>query len=123
MANTYKRITVHVDVFKTDVVFIIGASKDNHRKEHKRILGDTEHFLEDDSFLGRTTTRKGHAVLVALKKKPNNPIAISSLAHECLHVATFICDSLGLPISYDNDEVLAYITQYLIKELLTAYRK
>lgn len=38
-------------------------------------------------------------------------------AHECSHMADFICDALGLPISLEATEVRAYLVGYLMASL------
>lgn len=40
-----------------------------------------------------------------------------SLVHECIHTVVYLYKTMGIPITYDNDEVLAYHTEHLVKSL------
>lgn len=39
-----------------------------------------------------------------------------SVIHECVHAATWLLNDRGIPISYENDESLAYLTDFLCKK-------
>lgn len=49
---------------------------------------------------------------------PDCPWAISNLAHEAVHVAHFIMDSRGIPISMENTESEAYLVGYIVDKLI-----
>lgn len=40
-----------------------------------------------------------------------------SLLHECIHTVVYMYSVMGIPITYDNDEVLAYHTEHMVKSL------
>jgi len=48
---------------------------------------------------------------------------ISVLAHEIIHAMTFLLDSKGVPISYDNDEILCYYVEWMLDKVLTNEKK
>lgn len=42
-----------------------------------------------------------------------------TLVHECVHAAMFYLTGKGVPVREENDEVLAYLVEYLFKESLS----
>lgn len=48
------------------------------------------------------------------------PIGI--VAHESVHVAGAICESLGIPVDRDNDETLAYMVDFLTQTTVDTIR-
>ena len=63
-------------------------------------------------------------VLLALKDfkkrvKEDKAEAMSTLVHECLHVATAVMHNRGIPVSYENDETIAYIQSYLVEQVFS----
>lgn len=42
-----------------------------------------------------------------------------TLVHECVHVASFILDMAGIPVTSKDDEALAYLTGYVWKEVVS----
>lgn len=44
--------------------------------------------------------------------------AIAVLSHEAVHVATAIMHNRGIPISYENDETLAYLQEWILETIL-----
>ena len=59
-------------------------------------------------------TKKGEPRL-SMVIKPHATKA--TWAHECSHVADFVCDVMGLPISIEATEVRAYIVGHLFAGL------
>lgn len=39
------------------------------------------------------------------------------IAHECVHIANWICERVGIALEYRNDESLAYLVQYLFANI------
>ena len=44
------------------------------------------------------------------------------IVHECVHMVHQICDHRGIPVSSENSEVIAYMTDYLVGEVVKAIR-
>lgn len=60
------------------------------------------------------TTEKGDPrISMVIKHHASRAVWV----HECSHIADFVCDVLGIPLSMDTTEVRAYLTQYLFAEL------
>ncbi|KVO11730.1 hypothetical protein [Burkholderia ubonensis] len=47
--------------------------------------------------------------------------SIATLAHEALHAVVFILKEAGVPVSSENDEVMAYLLAHLMRELLPLF--
>ena len=62
------------------------------------------------------------AIAIWTRRKPNNPIDLSVLAHECVHAAHFLLDCRGVKADFKNDEVEAYLVQALMKAALKSHR-
>lgn len=60
-----------------------------------------------------------------LEKFKKTPYCYGLLAHEATHCAMRICEDKGIPIStYRNeDEVLAYMVDFLITDIVRQYKK
>jgi hypothetical protein len=61
---------------------------------------------------GKTLGYDGDYVIYLRKKN------ISTLAHECLHVANMILERANVKVDLDNDEAQAYLLGFLIKKCL-----
>lgn len=46
-----------------------------------------------------------------------------TISHEALHIATRVLNQVGVPISFDNDEILAYTQDWIIGETLSRLRE
>ena len=42
-------------------------------------------------------------------------VTISTFAHEAVHVAAWVMDSRGVPVTRENDEVVAYIVEWVVR--------
>lgn len=41
----------------------------------------------------------------------------AQIAHECVHIANWVCERCGILLEYRNDEALAYLVEYLFEEI------
>ena len=55
--------------------------------------------------------------------KSNDSNDLSILTHECVHASNMIFDKIGVKIDSDNDEHVAYMTQYLFYQTVRTYNK
>ncbi|KOR22941.1 hypothetical protein ABW54_03845 [Burkholderia cenocepacia] len=47
--------------------------------------------------------------------------SVATLAHETLHAVVFILKEAGVPVTEENDEVMAYLLAHLMRELLPIF--
>jgi len=45
-------------------------------------------------------------------------VDIPVISHECMHLAMFVLDYVGVDISPDNHEALCYLQEYILKKVL-----
>lgn len=78
----------------------LGYELDEEENEHLKMHGN-----------GRTVMLKGGQTILWTrnKVKPGNPV----LQHEIYHAVCFILDRVGIKISEHNDELAAYMIEYL----------
>lgn len=65
------------------------------------------------------TTPKGHVVL-RFKEEPMDPGIIS---HECFHAAFGILDRIGVRLSDDSEEALAYLLDWIVTQVYEAKKE
>lgn len=58
----------------------------------------------------------GIVIVLAVATKP-------ILAHELVHAAVMVCQSAGVPVNEDNDEVLAYLVEYYFEQFEPCLKK
>jgi hypothetical protein len=61
----------------------------------------------------RVYESKGAHVIVLWIDRPS----IAMMAHEVIHGMTWLLDSRGIEVSRSNDEVLAYMVEYVMKQM------
>ena len=44
--------------------------------------------------------------------------SIPLLVHECCHIADFILQHKGIPVTMENTEIRAYLTEYLVSQMI-----
>ena len=104
---------ISVDVFNLDVAVF---TSDRARVKHLRKEG-CEPDKHDPAAIASShldITKEGDFRL-SFVIKPHASKA--TLAHECSHMADFICNLLGIPISLKNTEIRAYLVQHLFAAL------
>lgn len=60
------------------------------------------------------------AFIVWLVSFDGSPMAASCLTHECIHAAMFVFDHLGVNPNGDDEEVITYFTDAMVRQFLTA---
>lgn len=52
----------------------------------------------------------------------NDAYDLSVLTHECVHASTMIFEKIGAKIELDNDEHVAYMSQYIFEQTVLSYK-
>lgn len=110
---------IHVDVYSVDVTVF---TSEQDRVSRLAELGiDVEYYHEAEAafahaHLDRSAAGEPRFTMVI---KPD--ATIPTWAHECSHMADFILDTLGIPLTIENTEVRAYLVGYLMDSLLTMH--
>lgn len=81
-----------------------------------------QHVIDNDygQFL---RTDKGHSIIILNSKHLPSSKYEKTLVHECVHLSTEVMRWLGLPINYDNDEILAHFTAHFYEKTIGIIKK
>jgi hypothetical protein len=95
----------------------------NSRREVTAIVKD--HFYHDTQEIADTLGLMGSACALSLESdgKVDWHILYSTrkphdVAHEAVHIGVMVLGSLGITISQENDEVLAYLVDHIVEAFL-----
>lgn len=102
---------INIDMLKIEVAFI------NSRKKYIQFCADNG---LDDS---QVNINAGLAEIVTVNNLPYFVISVFEkniplLVHECCHMADFILQHKGIPVTVENTEIRAYLTEYLVSKTL-----
>lgn len=97
--------------FPYSLLTLIGRDEVETMQDHGCPI-DLEQF---DGKCGLTS--KSEAIIVLWIERP----AIGLLIHETIHAVTVLFDRCDVPISYINDEILAYMVQHIVGEVLDKF--
>lgn len=113
---------IELDMFKLSVgVFL---SRDDLIKYVKKSFGiklsKNEFSRTARAEAGYVMDKDGLKYFYMLFNEENPNIGI--IAHESVHVAGAICHEVGVPVSRDCDETLAYMVDYLVQCTVDEFR-
>jgi len=111
-----------VAVWKTGCWIVWPVNKESAKTWFKEKL-DGEHDFENLDNHSDACAVLGSVPIIFLTQWKNNPEWISILAHECIHVATFMLKNCGVEEKESCDEALAYLVGYLVESFLKALTK
>ena len=100
------KIDIKIDVLKARVTVYVG--------EQEKFI---HHHLDGNGYLARCIHRTAegrfpHRCIIHSKSA-----AMSVIAHEAVHAASFILGAMGAIADYDDDEVQAYIVQHICEKV------
>jgi DNA-binding transcriptional regulator YiaG len=63
--------------------------------------------------------------LIVLNKKylPDEPFAVSTIAHEALHITSFVMKRVGMHPDVNNDEAQAYLLSWIVEQVYKEFKK
>ena len=119
--NNVKKKEFPVDLFKRDVIVVIGdedflieSSKEYDFEEEVRNMMEGPNGNYDASTLKMSTGD----CFIFLKEEPKDPFGIGLLAHEIVHASIHILKSVDIEINSRDDEVLAYLVENLVYRVM-----
>jgi hypothetical protein len=98
--------------YKFKLHVIVGVTCEQAKAEAKK-LG----FEFEDSLFGGFDGNMYEGIMW-MHKKPD----FYTLCHECAHVAFHIMHNKGIPVSYENDEGMAYMIEFWFKSVREALK-
>lgn len=116
-----KRKLFYVDIglYNCNVTVLYGTNK-QAEKEYKKTRFYLEHKYEwasDNRTGGKTIYGEGIDPFLWINSEVEQYQLQGTIAHEVMHVVCAICDYRGIEFRTENDEVLAYLTEYITKEI------
>lgn|GEM_PF-4294464 len=111
------KVDIKIPVLKARVVLLLGGFDEIKNK----IPYGIKHFGES-GYLGRTVYKRREGRLPFCAVIHSRSAAISVIAHEAVHAASFILDEMGVVADFDNDELQAYLVQYICEKAEVALR-
>ena len=102
---------VNVEMLKIEVAFF------NNRAKYLE-------FCELNKLDGSNAYKNnGLAEVVTVNELPYFTVSIFErsiplLVHECCHIADFILQHKGIPVTAENTEIRAYLTEYLVGQMI-----
>lgn len=111
--RTMRRIVL-VPLWSTHVHVLVGETMRHAVRCARRLWPAAEVPADAAEALGYTILLPAdEGVLVLL---PADATA-GTLAHECVHAATYVLARVGVPVSTDDDEALAYTLGHLVDDV------
>lgn len=114
---------ISLDVIPHDICIGIGMDYQTLRKRFTKHTGlELSNREVADSTQGSTSAISGGGTLIWLRRHPTTPETIAYLAHEATHAVHFVFSHHGIEYNpHENDEMLAYGVQFLVKTVLNLY--
>lgn len=106
---------IHVDVFNFQVA--VFASNDL-RVEHLKALGVTQISDHDLAAHGTAHVDRDDDGRTWFSMVLPPAASIPTMAHECVHIADWLMETLGIPSDAHNTEVRAYLVGHLLAGVL-----
>ena len=105
-------------LFPYDVLVCLGSKYE----DITRYIGKLGYKLDSEELEaikmkgnGRTVILRGGQTILWIRDYPK--VGSSIIAHEVFHAVSFMLDRAGVKLSFDSDELYAYATAYLTKEI------
>lgn len=116
MSKPRKPHHFYCEIYMVNIYFYQGISGEETSASLKKYLNlnfDSKRF---DGAGGKALEFESGDYVVWTKKTGKK--ALSTLTHECLHVANMILKAKGISVDLENDEAQAYLLGWLVKKCL-----
>lgn len=109
-----------VDFLTQDFVILVGEDVRAFKRELSRYCEADAIKTWVESSVNAGGGKTGFFTGLKLKSGGYAPViwvrrpSLRAFIHESLHCATYLMDTRGIRVSYDNDEVLAYLLEHIV---------
>jgi hypothetical protein len=87
---------------------------------NKKFYVNTDRF----EFSGYSeATGKYHLILLNKKYLTDDAFAMSTIAHEALHITSFIMKRVGIKPDVNNDEAQAYLLSWIVEQVYEQFKQ
>lgn len=100
---------INIPIYDSQVNVYIGNILDNLKKINSKFNINVEVSENIEGMAINLESNQGTLHMLLIEKD----CRLNTLVHECLHVAWDILDDKGVMCSVDNQEPLAYLTDYI----------
>ena len=114
-----KLFYVNVGLYNCGVTVLYGTNKEAE-KEYKKTRFYLEHNYEwtsNNRTGGKTIYGEGIDPFLWINSDIEQYQLQGTIAHEVMHVVCAICEYRGIEFRTENDEVLAYLTEWITKQI------
>ena len=122
MKNIFEIITGTVYPF--DVLISINQTDDEFYSEVGHLSDDNleKVFLNlDQTILARSYITTTNISIIRFVNIDKNNLPHGLIAHEILHITTFILNKVGIKFCFKTDEAYAYLLNYLIDDVYSIF--
>jgi hypothetical protein len=109
-----RKIEILLPVLKAKCLVLIGKLKRSKLPYEIDCLGNNTSYLARTVYREMGTTKDNCPFNVVIHSKS---WAMSVIAHEAVHAANFIQNGMGMEADFLNDELTAYIVQYICEQV------
>lgn len=123
-------ITVRVDIYAHDVVFLVTRNPKIVEEYFNTVKTDrTLKLTESDresikaGLGGRCWHGMTDLTVIWIPRQPRKPYDYGCLVHETTHAAVQLLSDVNIEINSKNDEPLAWLIDYIVRDFLKQSRK
>lgn len=102
------KIDIKIPTMKARIILLVGEYNDIEKSIPFGISG-----FGESGYIGRTLYNRLQNDLPHTAVIHSRTAAISVIAHEAIHAASYILEDMGCVASFANDEVQAYLVQHV----------
>lgn len=110
------RFRVVENVYRKHLTVLIDPDTERAKKALAKLTGNTPENSDPSGSAGSAILSypKGNQPIIWLKSKND----LTTLAHECAHVAMYVLDLCGIKVTQENDEPFTYLMQFYMNRCL-----
>lgn len=114
---------VYCEIYRANIYFCPGFSREEIRDTVKEITGDDRDrdFSHLNGFTLVADGPKTEGIFVWVDSGEYSPKIAAVIAHEALHVTNYILHCTGVGVTLENDEAQAYLLGWITKKLTEFY--
>ncbi len=113
-------------IFPFHILVCLGSTREDILKKLKSLgyeVSDKENDVINMYGLGRCIILGNGGTILWLRDYPKSAQSLATITHEVFHAVYFVLDKVGIKISDDSDELVAYMQGYLVEKILNRIAK
>ena len=113
-------------IFPFHVLVCLGSTREDILRKLKNLRYEVSEKEIDQinmSGIGRCVMLENGGTILWIRDYPNEAGSLSCITHEVFHAVYFLLGRVGIEISDDSDELVAYMQGYLVNKILNRIAK